>query len=106
MNVFNQIIAGVLPLVPKPIVRKVSSRYIAGATLAEAVQVVRRLNSEGAMATVDVLGEYIQNMEEAKHNTDYSFKVLEAIEKEKLQGNLSIKLTSRGLGLDDAMCEE
>jgi proline dehydrogenase len=105
MNVFNQIIAGVLPLVPKPIVRKVSSRYIAGATLQEAMQVVRRLNGEGAMATVDVLGEYIKNMEEARHNTDYSCKVLEAIASEGLEDNLSIKLTSLGLGLDDAMCE-
>ncbi|HET6510912.1 MAG TPA: proline dehydrogenase family protein [Candidatus Kapabacteria bacterium] len=105
MNVFNQIIAGVLPLVPKPIVKKVSSRYIAGATLDEAVRVVRRLNSEGAMTTVDVLGEYIKNMDEARENTDYSLKVLESIEKERLEGNLSIKLTSLGLGLDDAMCE-
>lgn len=105
MKLLNQIVAGMLPFVPKPIVRKVSSRYIAGATLADAVRVVRELNARGAMATVDVLGEYIKNMAEAKENTDYSCKVLEAIEREKLTGNLSIKLTSLGLGLDDAQCE-
>lgn len=105
MKVLNQIVAGILPFVPKPIVRKVSSRYIAGATLADAVRTVRDLNAHGAMATVDVLGEYIKNMDEARENTDYSCKVLEAIEHEKLTGNLSIKLTSIGLGLDDAQCE-
>jgi proline dehydrogenase len=105
MNVLNQIIAGVLPLVPKPIVRKVSLRYIAGAAVADAVRVVRGLNEQGAMATVDVLGEYIKDMEEARKNTDDQLEVLNAIEKENLQGNLSIKLTSLGLGLDDAMCE-
>lgn len=105
MNVLNQVIAGVLPLIPKPVVRKVSSRYIAGATLDDAVRVVRNLNTQGAMTTVDVLGEYIKNMDEARENTDYSCKVLEAIEKEKLISNLSIKLTSLGLGLDDSMCE-
>lgn len=105
MKVLNQLVATVLPFVPKAIVRKVSSRYIAGATLDQAVRVVRDLNRQSAMTTVDVLGEYIKNMDEARENTDYSCKVLEAIEKEKLIGNLSIKLTSLGLGLDDAMCE-
>jgi proline dehydrogenase len=105
MNVLNQIIAGVLPLVPKPIVRKVSSRYIAGSAVSDAVRVVRNLNQQGAMATIDVLGEYIKDMDEARKNTEDQIEVLNAIEKERLQGNLSIKLTSLGLGLDDAMCE-
>ncbi len=105
MNFFNKIIAGLLPVVPKPIVRKVSSRYIAGATISDAVATVRRLNNEGAMATVDVLGEYIKSMEQAAENTRYSVEVLEAIHREKIDSNLSIKLTSLGLGLDNAACE-
>lgn len=105
MKVLNQLVAGVLPLVPKSIVQRVSSRYIAGESLNDAVTVVRRLNGERAMATVDVLGEFITNMEEARKNTEYSCEVLRAIEREKLDGNLSIKLTSLGLGLDDAQCE-
>lgn len=105
MSLFNQLVAGALPLVPKPIVRKVSSRYIAGATVADAVRVVRNLNQQGAMATIDVLGEYIKDMEEARKNTEDQLEVLSAIQNEKLQGNLSIKLTSLGLGLDDAACE-
>jgi proline dehydrogenase len=106
MNFFNKIIAGLLPVVPKPIVRKVSSRYIAGATIGDAVLTVRKLNSEGAMATVDVLGEYIKAMSEAQENTRYSVEVLEAIHKNTIDSNLSIKLTSLGLGIDAAACEK
>ncbi len=105
MSLFNRLVAGMLPVIPKPIVRKVSSRYIAGATLPEAIATVRRLNNEGAMATMDVLGEYIKNISEAAENTKYSIEVLKGIHNEKVDSNLSIKLTSLGLGLNDAECE-
>ena len=105
MNFFNKIIAGLLPVVPKSIVRKVSSRYIAGDTMNDAVSTVRKLNVEGAMATVDVLGEYIKSIEQGNENTRYSIQVLETIHREQVDSNLSIKLTSLGLGLDNAACE-
>jgi proline dehydrogenase len=105
MNLFNQAIALLLPFVPKPIVRKVSDRYIAGVTLDDAVRTVRALNAKGAMATVDVLGEFIQTLTQAEENTRYSCEVLRRLHSDKLQGNLSIKLTSLGLGLDNAACE-
>ena len=105
MNFLNKLIAAVLPAVPKSIVRKVSARYIAGPFLNDAVRVVRQLNSEGAMATVDVLGEYIKSMDEAEENTKYSIEVLDGIDQEQVNSNLSIKLTSLGLGLDNAACE-
>lgn len=105
MNLFNKLIAASLPIVPKAIVRKVSERYIAGDTLNDAVRVVRALNAEGAMATVDVLGEYITSLDQAKENTRYSCEVLERIEREKIDSNLSIKLTSLGLEIDPKSCE-
>ncbi len=105
MNAFNKLIAGMLPVIPKPIVRKVSARYIAGVDISDAVRTIRSLNVEGAMATVDVLGEYIKALDEASVNARYSMKVLDAIRNEKVDANLSIKLTSLGLGLDVAECE-
>jgi proline dehydrogenase len=106
MNLFNKIIAGLLPAVPKPIVQKVSARYIAGTDIPDAVRTIRSLNAEGAMATVDVLGEYIKHLDEAAENTRYSVKVLETIKHEQVDSNLSIKLTSLGLGLDPKVCEQ
>ena len=105
MSFFNSIIAATLPYIPKPIVRKVSARYIAGATLDDGMRTVRQLNGLGAMATVDVLGEFIQTLDEATANTEYSCRVIRRLAADKLQGNLSIKLTSLGLGLDPAVCE-
>ena len=55
-----------LPVVPKPVVQLFSSRYIAGTTLDEAVAVVRALNDDGKLATVDVLGEEITRESEAR----------------------------------------
>src|SRR5579872_3097481 len=106
MNLFNKLIAISLPIVPKPIVRKVSERYIAGDTLVDAVRVVRGLNNEGGMATVDVLGEYITSLGQAAENTRYCCDVLETIEREKIDSNLSIKLTSLGLAIDPHQCEQ
>jgi proline dehydrogenase len=106
MNSFNKLIAGLLPVVPKPIVRKVSARYIAGVDINDAIRTIKSLNSEGAMATVDVLGEYIKVLAEASTNTSYSVRVLDAIRAEKVDANLSIKLTSLGLGLSITECEK
>lgn len=105
MDLLNKLIVWVLPLVPKSIIRKVSSRYIAGDSLHDAARCVRMLNQEGAMATVDVLGEYITNIDEADENMRYSCEVIRTIAREKIDSNLSIKLTSLGLGLDNTKCE-
>jgi proline dehydrogenase len=100
MSFFNKLVVKSLPFVPKPIVRKFANRYIAGETLADAVRCVRQINSEGACATLDVLGEDIFTKEEAVESRKASIEVLQTITKEKLDSNLSIKLTSLGLKLD------
>ena len=105
MNVFNQAVTWLLPVIPKPIVRKVSERYIAGSTLDDALTTLRSLNAKGAMATVDVLGEFIQTLGEAQKNTRYCCEVIRRIHRDGLQGNLSIKLTSLGLAIDTSACE-
>lgn len=95
-----------LPVVPKPVVQLFSSRYIAGATLADAVRVVRGLNDEGMLATVDVLGEEIANADGARAITRAYLDVCDAIEREQLQANLSVKLTALGLNLSYDLCRE
>src|SRR5689334_22157687 len=57
MSFVNKLLVGSLPLVPKFIVGKVAARYVAGETIEDALNTVLQLNSEGAMATVDLLGE-------------------------------------------------
>jgi proline dehydrogenase len=104
MNMFNKIIVGTLPLVPKSIVRKFASRYIAGDRIEHAVNVTRKLNDRGIMGTIDVLGEDILTKEDAQRAKQECLRVLEAIEKNKLDANQSLKLTSLGLKIDFDFC--
>jgi proline dehydrogenase len=102
----DRAIARVLPAVPKPLVRALASPYIAGPTLEAAVGVVRRLNGEGKLATIDVLGEEITRDEEAREIARAYNRVLARVESEQLDANISVKLTGLGLGLDYALCRE
>ena len=106
MSLFDQAVARALPAVPKPVVQLFSARYIAGQTLADAVQVVQRLNGEGKLATVDVLGEEITHEDEARAIALAYLDVFRAIEHDGLGANVSIKLTALGLNLDYELCKE
>lgn len=83
-----------------------SARYIAGATLAEAVRAVRGLNAAGKLATIDVLGEEIAREEEARAIAQAYRDVFAAIERGELDANVSVKLTALGLGLSYELCRE
>jgi len=95
-----------LPAVPKLVVRRISERYIAGAELADAVRVVRRLNGEGKLATVDVLGEEIANADEARAIADAYRDALDVFDREQLDSNISVKPTALGLKLGYEVCRE
>ncbi len=86
--------------------RRLASPYIAGATLEDAVSVVRRLNAEGKAATVDVLGEEIVREAEVGEIAIQYHRLLARIERERLDANISVKLSALGLGLDAALCRE
>src|SRR5262245_10194976 len=106
MPLLDQLIVRTLPLVPKPIVRRFSRRYIAGPTLEDAMRVVRELNAQGAMATIDVLGEEIQNRDQAVAYASQYIAVLDEIARLRLDSNISVKPTALGLKLDRELCHE
>jgi proline dehydrogenase len=102
----DRAIVRVLPAVPRPVVRKLSRRYIAGSALVEACRVVSGINEEGKMATIDVLGEEITGREEATALLAEYEDVFETIEREGLDSNISVKLTGLGLNLDHEFCRD
>ena len=106
MAIFDRAIVRLLPAVPRPVVQKLSARYIAGPTLADACRVVKRLNARGRMATIDVLGEEIRNPEEAAAIVRAYCQVFGQIDAERLDSNVSVKLTALGLKLDYDLCRE
>jgi proline dehydrogenase len=106
MSVFNHLLVSTMPLVPKAIVGRVASRYVAGETLDEAIAVVRNLSSQGAMSTIDVLGEEVSEREKALAAVEEYVQVFDAIDKHKLDSNVSIKLTLLGLKIDEGFCRD
>ncbi|MCZ2127145.1 MAG: proline dehydrogenase family protein [Anaerolineales bacterium] len=86
---------------------KIASRFVAGITLTDALVVVRELNAKGINITLDRLGEHTSAPEEAQQAADSIFETLDAIGADaNLRGNVSIKLTQIGMGLDESICAE
>jgi len=105
MGLLDRVISLALPAVPKPIVRRFSRRYIAGATVEEAFQVVRQITADGALSTLDILGEFIATREQASACTEAYADLFRRIRDESIRDtNLSVKLTSLGLLLDREFC--
>jgi proline dehydrogenase len=106
MSAFNRLLVTGLPAVPKPIVGRVASRYVAGESLDDAIRVVRKLNEQGAMATLDVLGEEVSERGKATAAVEEYLRVFAAIDREKVDSNISIKLTLLGLKIDEGFCRD
>jgi proline dehydrogenase len=102
----DRAIVRLLPAVPRPIVQKLSERYIAGPELKDARAAVRRLNAEGKLATIDVLGEEITSEEDAAAIVDAYQDVFADIERCGLDSNVSVKPTALGLKLDLDLCRD
>jgi proline dehydrogenase len=104
VSLFTGAVVRTLPLMPRALVWQVARRYVAGSTLADAVDTVRRLNGEGAMATLDVLGEEVADPSLANAAVEEYLAVLAAVHEHRLDANLSIKPTMFGLKIDQALC--
>lgn len=104
MKVLNKVLVPAIQVMPKSLVKVFANKYIAGESLSDAVRVVKNLNNRNLMATMDVLGEFISDKAEAVKSKDENISSLEAMSKNKLNCNLSIKLTMLGLLIDYEFC--
>lgn len=103
-SLLDRTIAGLLPAVPRPIVRRVSSRYVAGEDFAAVVAIARALAARNLRSTMDILGEHTESAAQARQSAaDY----LELVERQVEAGvdrNVSIKLSQLGLTVDRELC--
>lgn len=106
MAIFDRAIVRFLPAVPRPVVQKLSQRYIAGPELKDAREAVRRLNAEGKVATIDVLGEEITTEDEAAAIVRAYQDVFADIQRCGLESGVSVKLTALGLNLGYDLCRD
>jgi proline dehydrogenase len=98
------LIAAILPYIPKGIVWLFSKRYIAGKKIEDAIRVSKELNEEGIMVTIDLLGEFIETLDEAEANKKEYLNIIETFENEGIDGNYSLKPTMFGLLIDKEVC--
>jgi proline dehydrogenase len=85
--------------------RRVSSRFIAGKTLDDALTVCLKIRSEGILATLDYLGENVKSLEEAAACRDMCTRALRVLHAAGLEPNVSLKLTQFGMDLSPEACE-
>jgi proline dehydrogenase len=84
--------------------RAMVARFVAGETLADALDALATLKAAGFATTVDVLGESVTAPEAATAAADRYLDTLTALHDRGLEGNVSLKLTQMGLDLDPALC--
>ena len=104
MGIIDKAIASSVTVIPRPIVKRVSERYIAGEKLDDAVNTIQELDKEGCVATVDVLGETSDNKREASEKLQEYKRVLDALDEHDLDSGISVKLTGLGLLFDEELC--
>lgn len=80
--------------------------FVAGERVNDAVKAVRKLNSKGIMATLDVLGENVKDAKMAENAVNAYIELLDVIAKEGINSNVSLKLTQMGLDIDYSFCLE
>jgi proline dehydrogenase len=81
-----------------------ASRFVAGESVTTAIDAVRALNAKGISASLDLLGESTTNETEAYAAQHEYLQLLDLIEKEKLNANVSLKLTAMGMDISDDLC--
>jgi proline dehydrogenase len=101
---FNKFIASILPYFPKKFIWIFSKSYISGETIEDAMRVSKEFNAKKIKVTIDILGEFIETLEEAEANKKESLNLIDVIIENKIDGNVSIKPTSFGLLIDKNVC--
>ncbi len=89
-----------------PGARSMARRFVAGETVADGITATRALNKAGMAVTLDYLGESVSSREEARHAADVYLQMIDRIVAEKLDANVSLKLTQMGQDIDEGFLRE
>ena len=100
MGVIGKIIVSLMPFAPKFLVKRIAGRYVAGSKLESAIDLMRGMSEENTCFTIDVLGEEINDLEEARYFVDEYSKVLDSIVSNQIDAHISLKPTAFGLLID------
>jgi len=104
MGLLNWLVVGSAPLMPKFVIGRVASVYVAGDKLEDGLNLAQKLNSKGFTATLDLLGEEVKNRKETNKVREAYCNLLEGIANYGIDCNISLKLTALGLRLNEELC--
>ena len=104
--IINKTLSTLLTFFPRPFIKKPAMRYVAGETLEEAIQEVKKLDDINFCTTLDILGEHSKNIEEAEEIKTTYLKLFNIIEEKRLHCSISLKLTHLGLGHNNTLAEK
>ena len=104
MGLLNSMVVKTAPYLPRFIIGKIASRYIAGVSIEDGISLVKRLNQKGFSGSLDFLGEEVTDIRKATKITKSYCEILDAIEEAGVDCNVSLKLTSMGLNIDREIC--
>ncbi|MCX6236928.1 MAG: proline dehydrogenase family protein [Bacteroidia bacterium] len=100
----NELIAKMLPYFPEKLVWIFGKPYISGQTINDALVESRKLNQNRIMVSVDLLGEYVNNLSDADHYKKQYIDLIKRFTAEKIDGHFSVKPSMFGLLLDKEAC--
>jgi proline dehydrogenase len=86
--------------------RRMSQKFVAGEELDQAVAAARVCNGAGLKVSLDLLGESVTNAEQARAARETYLRIFDRIANEKLDANVSLKLTALGLDIGEPLCQE
>ena len=104
MGLLNRLVVGSAPLMPKFVIGRVASVYVAGDKLEDGLNLAKKLNSKGFTATLDLLGEEVSNRKETNKIREAYCDLLDGIANYGIDCNISLKLTALGLKFDEELC--
>ena len=104
MGILNSIVVGSAPLMPRFVIGKIASIYVAGNTLEDGLKMAKKLNSKGFAATLDLLGEEVKNRKQTNQIRNAYCDLLDGIENWGIDCNVSLKLTALGLKINEELC--
>jgi proline dehydrogenase len=85
--------------------RRMSSRFVAGMEIGDALRVAEAINKQGMLVTLDSLGESVSSEADAEKAADIYHEILDRISAQKVNANVSVKLTQMGLELSPGLAE-
>jgi proline dehydrogenase len=86
--------------------RRVARRFVAGERLDDAIEAGREVNRAKRSASLDLLGENVSDEAGARRAAEDYLAIFDRIAREKLDANVSLKLTQLGLDLGEPLCQE